>query len=277
MAPFMRGDKHSKSPSNQNPNPNQDGGRKSFWFSLGGWVLLVVPIATAAVVNYFSSDPRILYFCVIVFDVWLIWKVWRSGRGKRVFVVVFCVIAAFGTHKYVQFKLNHLAIKPPFAWPNHIQLHDGEWEVNSPVTISNPNPFPIYSVMVEADILGDGVTAESVKIKQDIPTPLGLGIDMPYAAYVGRVNMHENGTPIDQVVCIFINEIAAHSDRTLHFKGTLPIKSSSTLSIYHFSRTEEIQTKTSRAGVETRWPIMTPPGHGRGFSGMQIYFESVEN
>src|SRR5204863_8366935 len=55
----------------------------------------------------------------------------------------------------------------PTISPEYIRLHTGEWQVTSPVTIINPNAYPLYSVLVKFVIEGEGVPAPSLEINQD--------------------------------------------------------------------------------------------------------------
>src|ERR1700692_418184 len=77
-APVVIGSDDGQSPANHNAigKPNEQ--RTLFRRPLVGWVSVIVMTGSSAFINHISNDPRILYFCVLTFGIWLLWQVWHA-------------------------------------------------------------------------------------------------------------------------------------------------------------------------------------------------------
>jgi len=115
--------------------------------------------------------------------------------------------------------------------PTSIRLHSGEWEVQTPLTITNRSNIPSYCVVLKILIHGQGVTASSLGIEVDeqIP-PLEKEIgNIIISADQLRLNcLSKNG---QQIVLIILHTIKANSSRTISVKGTTAINSSADVTV----------------------------------------------
>jgi hypothetical protein len=113
--------RQSQDPSNRNPDAEQSAGWKFLGFTPAQLITFVALAGFSALTNYISGNPRILYFSVFTFFIWLGW-VFLKSKWMRIALIVACIIAEFVTHIFVSLKLVSIipeisvdTVAPPLA------------------------------------------------------------------------------------------------------------------------------------------------------------------
>jgi hypothetical protein len=145
---------------------------------------------------------------------WLIWPICISF-----------IIGLFAFLIHSEFSEAQLKSPlPPIISPTIIQLNDGQWSEEKPVDIFNPNDFPIYQIMLQFLIEGDGVSANSVSIRLDPEVKYDCSIRMDY--------VHE---PHRQIVFYCMPGLQSKHHVQLFVSGTTPVKSYAVVSVHDFT------------------------------------------
>jgi len=128
--------------------------------------------------------------------------------------------------------------------PTSIRLHSGEWEVQTPITITNRSNFPSYCIVLKILIHGKGVTASSIGIEVDAQTP-------PLETEIGNIIVSADQLRLNcsskdgqQIVLLILHTIQANSSRTISVKGTAAINSSADVTVVDVNENpQELLTK----------------------------------
>jgi hypothetical protein len=139
--------------------------------------------------------------------------------------------------------------------PTSIRLHSGEWQVQTPITITNRSNVPAYCVVLKILIHGQGITASSLWIEVDSQAPpleTAIG-DIIVSADQLRLNcLSKDG---QQIVLLILHTVPANGNRTISIKGTAPFNSSADIVVVDVN--EKPQELLTRKGQE--FAIMFKP------------------
>jgi len=115
--------------------------------------------------------------------------------------------------------------------PTSVRLHSGEWQVRTPITVTNRGEFPAYRVALKMLIHGQGVIASSLAMEVDSQTP-------PLEKAIGNIIVSADQLRLNcssrdgqQIVMLILHTVPANGSRTIVVEGTAPINSSADITI----------------------------------------------
>lgn len=134
--------------------------------------------------------------------------------------------------------------------PSSIRLHGGEWEVKTPITVTNLSKVPVHNVRIKFLLNPPGLRSESVKIKP-------VGNTSQFQENVGNYTLFTDFVTIYLVnpnnrnsLILQIYYLEAGGSRVFQAWGTEPIESMADLSICGFSsKPGEMFSKAGRTVI----------------------------
>ena len=153
-------------------------------------------------------------------------------------------LLAIGTSVFVVINSKQEVIEPIVS-PARIQLNDGQWTVETPIDIYNPNDFPVYQVMLQFFIEGEGVRADSLNIRLN-----------PDAKYESSIRMNYVHDPLHQIVFYLFPGLQSKHHVEFLASGNTPIKSYSIISVHDFHKEASEMKYLNGAN----WEIIPPHG-----------------
>ena len=150
--------------------------------------------------------------------------------------------------------------------PTSVRLHSGEWQMQTPITVTNLGGFPAYCVVLKILVHGQGVTASSLEVEADSQAPpleAAIG-DIIVSADQLRLNCSsKNG---QQIVLFILHTVPAKGSRTISIKGTAPFSSSADVAVVDVD--ERPQELLTRRGIELA--VMFKPTEDLIVSGVSL-------
>jgi len=132
--------------------------------------------------------------------------------------------------------------------PTSVRLHSGEWQVRTPITVTNCGNIPAYCVVVKILIHGQGVTASSLKVEADSQVP-------PLEVVVGnnvisadQLRLNCSSKDGQQLILFILHTVPAKGSRTISVAGTTPLDSSADVAVVNVD--EKPQELLTRGGQE---------------------------
>ena len=128
--------------------------------------------------------------------------------------------------------------------PTSIRLHSGEWEVQTPIIVTNSSSVPVYCVVLKILVHGQGVTASSLEVEIEPQTP-------PLETTIGNIIVSADQLRLNcrskdgqEIVLLILHTIQAKGKRTISIKGTKSINSSADVAIVALDeKPQELLTK----------------------------------
>ena len=140
--------------------------------------------------------------------------------------------------------------------PTSVRLHSGEWEVKTPVTITNLSKFPVHNIQIELTLHPVGLEGKSVQVSK-----------MPYNGPQFIENSGEYSLDLDLAIFYTFNSrnqhsillqifyLAAGTSRVFQVWGTKPLESRANLGVRSFSnKPGEIFSKNGQTGLLFKSP-----------------------
>lgn len=140
--------------------------------------------------------------------------------------------------------------------PASIRLHGGEWEVKTPVTVTNLSKFPVHNVQIELTLHPLGLKSESVQVaKMPYNGPQFIENTRGYSLDWDLVIFHMFNSKNQHSLLLQIFYLEAGGSRVFQVWGTEPRESKADLRVCNFSdKPGEIFSKDGQTGVVFKIP-----------------------